>query len=250
MFGKRKPPGSGGPTQGGPAHGGPSHGDGEPHLPAEGEGRGPTSTPQTRVRPSYEVARRSFEAAAAIRRPGAQGEGRAGAGAQPGSQGESDAGGSGRKLVVGHGIRLAGEIKKCETLVVEGHIEADLNDCSSLEINQSGEFLGSAVVDAAEISGRFDGSLTVRGRLLLRASGELRGTIRYADLEIERGGRIAGDVDLLSQAGESVPRQTAQADASTAEQSENDAETGLEIPEGEPQQAAARSRSGKPGALV
>jgi cytoskeletal protein CcmA (bactofilin family) len=236
MFGKRKPPGSGGPTQGGPTHG-PTQGSGEPHPPAEGESRSPSSAPLTRARPSYEVARRSFEAAAARRSE-----------ARPEQRAETESG-SGRKLVVGHGIRLAGEITKCETLVVEGHIEADLNDCASLEINESGEYLGSAVVDAAEISGRFDGSLTVRGRLLLRASGELRGTIRYADLEIERGGRIAGDVDLLDVEPASARPAAPQPAAEDATQPGDGAETDLETGEAETRQAAAGHGS-KPGALL
>lgn len=107
------------------------------------------------------------------------------------------AGGDDRKLVVGQGIRLSGEIKKCEKLVVEGEVEANLNDCLSLEIAPNGQFNGAAAVEDAEISGRFDGELTVSGRLLLRSSGRINGDIRYADLEIERGGRIAGSVDMI-----------------------------------------------------
>lgn len=106
-------------------------------------------------------------------------------------------GGDDRKLVVGQGIRLSGEIKKCEKLVVEGEVEANLNDCLSLEIAPNGQFNGAAAVEDAEISGLFVGELTVSGRLLLRSSGQIKGDIRYADLEIERGGRIAGSIDMI-----------------------------------------------------
>ena len=102
-----------------------------------------------------------------------------------------------RKLVVGQGIRLSGEIKKCEKLVVEGEVEANLNDCLSLEIAPNGLFNGAAVVQDAEISGRFDGQLTVHGRLLLRSTGCIKGDIRYTDLEIQRGGKIAGSIDMI-----------------------------------------------------
>ncbi len=102
-----------------------------------------------------------------------------------------------RKLVVGQGIRLSGEIKKCEKLVVEGEVEANLNDCLSLEIAPNGLFKGAAVVQDSEISGRFDGQLTVHGRLLLRSTGCIKGDIRYTDLEIQRGGKIAGSIDMI-----------------------------------------------------
>lgn len=231
MFGKRKPPGSGNPGPGGE----------EPRLQAEGESRAPAGAPPTRGRPSYEVTRRSFDSLAPRRSE---------ARAEP-----EPAMGGGRKLVVGQGIRLSGEIKKCETLVVEGHIEADLNDCASLEINQNGEYIGSAVVEAADISGRFEGALTVKGRLLLRSSGELRGTIRYADLEIERGGRIAGDVDIIAAparaAGQAAEPAAASAAASatggTPEQAEPPGDPALESAEAEPRQAAGGDKPG--GAL-
>ncbi len=102
-----------------------------------------------------------------------------------------------RKLVVGKGISLSGQIKTCEKLVVEGKVEANLTDCVTLEIAESGLFNGSAKVQDAEISGCFEGDLVVFGRLYLRSNGILEGTIKYADLEIERGGKIAGTVDLI-----------------------------------------------------
>jgi cytoskeletal protein CcmA (bactofilin family) len=42
----------------------------------------------------------------------------------------------------------------------------------------------------------FEGSLVVRGRLLIRATGRVRGDVRFGELEIERGGQLAGSVDL------------------------------------------------------
>jgi cytoskeletal protein CcmA (bactofilin family) len=48
------------------------------------------------------------------------------------------------------------------------------------------------------VRGRFEGSLTVRNRLLIRATGRVNGTIRYGQIEIECGGRISGDVQSTS----------------------------------------------------
>ena len=106
----------------------------------------------------------------------------------------------GRKLVVGREIHLAGEITTCDKLVVEGRVEADLNESQVLEIAESGLYKGSASVQDAEISGRFEGELTVHGRLLIRSTGQVDGILLYSDLEVERGGRIRGDIELLDQA--------------------------------------------------
>ena len=104
-----------------------------------------------------------------------------------------------RTLVVGQGIRLSGEITTCDKLVVEGRVEADLADSQDLEIAESGLYKGSASVQRAVISGHFAGALTVHERLLVRAGGRVSGTLTYADLEVERGGKITGNIVLLGE---------------------------------------------------
>lgn len=124
--------------------------------------------------------------------------------------------GEGRKLVVGTGISLSGEIKTCGKLVVEGKVKANLTDCAVLEIAKSGLFNGSAKVQDAEISGCFEGDLAVFGRLYLRSSGILEGSIKYADLEIERGGKIAGSVDLIDDPAAAAAEARAEVEAEAA----------------------------------
>jgi cytoskeletal protein CcmA (bactofilin family) len=99
-----------------------------------------------------------------------------------------------RKLIVGREIALSGEITSCDRLVVEGSVEANLANCRDIDIAESGLFKGSASIDDAEIRGRFEGVLTVRGRLLIRSTGKVVGTVRYGRIEIECGGQISGDV--------------------------------------------------------
>jgi cytoskeletal protein CcmA (bactofilin family) len=106
----------------------------------------------------------------------------------------------GRKLVVGREICLSGEIKTCEKLVVEGKVEADLRDSHSLEISEPGLFKGNALVVDCEISGTFEGDLTVTGLLVVQPTGRVSGKIRYADMELSRGARLSGDVDMLDEA--------------------------------------------------
>ena len=103
----------------------------------------------------------------------------------------------GRKLVVGQDISLSGEIKSCQKLVVEGQVESNMTECSVLQISATGLYKGSAAVDHADISGRFDGDLTVHGQLTLRSTGRLVGSLRYAQMEIERGGRISGTMEEI-----------------------------------------------------
>jgi cytoskeletal protein CcmA (bactofilin family) len=103
-----------------------------------------------------------------------------------------------QKLIVGQGISLSGEITACDRLVVEGTVKVVLNKTRSIEITETGAFTdGKAEVEEAEISGVYEGELTVRGRLLIRATGKVNGTIRYGELEVERGGKLGGSLALL-----------------------------------------------------
>ena len=100
----------------------------------------------------------------------------------------------GKRLTVGRDICLSGEITACDVLVVEGTVDASLADSRSIEIAESGIFRGKAEIDTAEIAGRYEGNLTVRDRLLIRATGKVTGTVRYGRIEIECGGEVSGDV--------------------------------------------------------
>jgi cytoskeletal protein CcmA (bactofilin family) len=102
-----------------------------------------------------------------------------------------------RRLSVARGITLKGEVVGCQRLTVEGAVEATLTDCQVLEVAEHGTFSGKATVEQAEVRGRIEGELTVLGRLVVRATGRVSGTIRYQDLSIEQGGKLAGQVELL-----------------------------------------------------
>ncbi len=103
----------------------------------------------------------------------------------------------GKTLVVGREISLSGQIAACDKLVVEGRVEAELDRCRQLEIAPSGFFKGEADIDEAEISGRFEGTLTVQKRLRVRASARIKGKVSYGQIEVEAGGEISGDVQLI-----------------------------------------------------
>jgi cytoskeletal protein CcmA (bactofilin family) len=129
--------------------------------------------------------------------------------AAPSAQTEPDR--YGKRLIVGQGIRLSGEISSCDRLVVEGEVEVTLNDTLALEIASSGRFTGGCEVEEADISGVYEGDLTVRKHLCVRGTGRLTGTIRYSQLELERGGQIAGNISVINaEAGSSAkPSRTA-----------------------------------------
>jgi cytoskeletal protein CcmA (bactofilin family) len=101
-----------------------------------------------------------------------------------------------RTLIVGHEISLSGYISACDRLVVEGTVEVSLSNCRDLEISVTGLYNGKASVENADVSGRFDGDLVVRKRLVVRAGGHLSGNVTYGQIEIERGGKVSGELEV------------------------------------------------------
>ena len=105
----------------------------------------------------------------------------------------------GSRLIVGPDVKLKGaEILDCDTLVVEGRVEATM-DSRVIRIAEGGSFSGKVGIDVAEIYGSFEGELTARDQLIIHATGRVRGKIRYGKLLIESGGAISGEVETLSE---------------------------------------------------
>lgn len=114
----------------------------------------------------------------------------------------------GSKLIVGPNIKLKGvEITDCDTLVVEGRVEATM-DSRVIQIAEHGAFKGSADIDIAEIRGEFNGDLTARVKLVIYATGKVTGKIRYGKIVIEEGGQLVGDVQVGGASAPSAVKET------------------------------------------
>ena len=107
----------------------------------------------------------------------------------------------GSRLIVGPDIKLKGaEITDCDTLVVEGRVEASM-DARVIQIAEGGSFLGTVGVDIAEIRGRFEGEMTARKQLIIHPSGRVTGKIHYGKIMIEEGGELSGDIGTITGGG-------------------------------------------------
>lgn len=177
----------------GPAAGSGSGGSGGPRADDSKEGSAMNSTKSSAPGFVPEIPRRPIDLPGAPKRPSA---------AQPRS-GSAAAAGESKKLVVGREISLSGEITACESLIVEGSVQATLENSRYLEIAESGLFKGRVTIEEAVIAGHFDGTLVVRDRLFLKASGRISGEVRFGKLEVELGGEIVGTIETLSDADRS-----------------------------------------------
>lgn len=106
---------------------------------------------------------------------------------------------SGSRLIVGPDVKLkSAEILDCDTLVVEGRVEATM-DSRVIRIAENGLYSGKVSIDIAEIHGHFEGELTARSQLLIHATGKVSGKVRYGKMLIEEGGQISGEIRSLAE---------------------------------------------------
>jgi cytoskeletal protein CcmA (bactofilin family) len=116
---------------------------------------------------------------------------------------------SGARLIVGPEVKLKGaEILDCDTLVVEGRVEATM-DSRLLRIAANGAFVGKVSIDIAEIDGVFEGELTARSQLIIRSTGRVSGTIRFGKLVVEKGGELNGEISVLGGIAAASPKASA-----------------------------------------
>ena len=125
----------------------------------------------------------------------------------------------GRRLTIGEGITMSGEIESCDHLLVEGTVEAALKGAKVLEISSAGTFYGTVEIEQATIAGRFEGDITISGRLNVKSTGSVTGTITYGELAIEAGAKLDGTLSPLNTSAEDSKTTTGKdggADFSTA----------------------------------
>lgn len=151
-------------------------------------------------------------------------------GAYPGSSSSSSTS-EGRRLVISEGITMSGEITACDYLVIEGTVEAALQGARVMEVSETGTFYGTVEIDEATIAGRFEGEIICNGRLTIKSSGSVTGSISYRELQVEAGAEIDGKLGPLKTAAasnaKSSPAKSAEKKASSAK---NDNQGSEELP--------------------
>lgn len=101
-----------------------------------------------------------------------------------------------RQMIVGNGISIHGKIENCDRLVLDGNMNCELSGLKTLIVSESGSFTGQGHVEHAEISGKFEGDLTVSHHITILETGLVNGSITYKSIEIKPGGRFTGSIVL------------------------------------------------------
>ena len=97
-------------------------------------------------------------------------------------------------LVLGEGGRLSLSDRFVgESAQIDGEVAGSLK-VTRFTLGRNGVFRGQVSCDSAQIRGRFEGELRVKGKLIVFASGHAEGKLWFGDIQVWKGGTVVGNV--------------------------------------------------------
>lgn len=106
---------------------------------------------------------------------------------------------------LGPNDRLIGQLYIEGDLHVSGTVEGQLEATGNVEVGEAGTVKASVSGRGVNISGRVDGPVTAKDRLVLSRSGSLNGDVRVSRLVIQDGARFSGNVSMGKSAETASP---------------------------------------------
>ncbi len=98
-----------------------------------------------------------------------------------------------KSIFIGNGVVFKGSISAPNQAIISGTVEGDLV-AKDVVIGAAGIVSGKTEADFIDVKGELNETVTSKSVLIVRASGKVSGDVTYGELEIERGGKIKGDM--------------------------------------------------------
>jgi cytoskeletal protein CcmA (bactofilin family) len=100
-------------------------------------------------------------------------------------------------LFVGEGVVLKGNFQVPDIASISGIIEGELT-AKQILIEATGVVHGKLSGESIDIRGEANESVSSTRSLIIRSTGKVTGSIHYAEIEIEKGGHLHGDLHNIN----------------------------------------------------
>ncbi len=98
-----------------------------------------------------------------------------------------------KTLVIGSGVRMEGKIDGAMVSDIAGNYNGKIKS-DSINVSQSGVFIGDINGNDINISGKVDGTINSDEQLNIKESADIKGTIEYTSLKVSYGARVQGRI--------------------------------------------------------
>jgi cytoskeletal protein CcmA (bactofilin family) len=99
--------------------------------------------------------------------------------------------------VIGPSMRIKGEIRSGEQLLVDGEVEGLLESQSVVTVGQKGKVKANIKAHDVVIYGEVKGNVEVSGKIAIRENGSLIGDVQCAGISIDDGAYFKGSIDIM-----------------------------------------------------
>ena len=99
-------------------------------------------------------------------------------------------------LIVGSGVVMQGSIEAPDAILTSGVIEGEIK-ANTIIVDEYGAIRGTVCADTLDVAGSAKDNLTANASLIVRATGNINGTISYSEMTVERGGKMGGTLLVL-----------------------------------------------------
>jgi cytoskeletal protein CcmA (bactofilin family) len=106
-------------------------------------------------------------------------------------------------LFVGEGVIVKGTFEVPEMAVVAGLVEGELNTKEVL-VDTTGIVNGRINAEVVEIRGEVTQGLHVTNHLNVRSSAKITGLTQYAEMSVEKGAKLSGELRVIDPAPSST----------------------------------------------
>jgi cytoskeletal protein CcmA (bactofilin family) len=108
--------------------------------------------------------------------------------------------GSGQFAVIGRSIKINGDVKGDEDLMIEGDVSGTVELRNhSLTIGKEGAVKANIFARTITVDGKTDGDLYASERIAIRATADVRGNLLAPRVSLEDGARFKGSIEMDQQ---------------------------------------------------
>ncbi len=120
--------------------------------------------------------------------------------------------------IISSGTKIKGDINITSSLHIDGEIEGTIKSNNMITIGTKGKVQGDISTKSFVVNGSFEG--TVESDIVeILSKGQIKGTLIYTDLTVEKGGNFEGDskrknktveVNIVEEKNKSVAKKSSQ----------------------------------------
>jgi cytoskeletal protein CcmA (bactofilin family) len=100
-------------------------------------------------------------------------------------------------LYVGEGVVIKGTFDVPDLAAIAGLLEGELTT-KQVMVDTTGVINGKVNAETVEVRGEITQGLSVTDHLTVYTTGKITGTIEYAQISVEKGAHLTGDLKVIS----------------------------------------------------